>query len=235
MIPAGEAETDEMMRAGQNLVVKMGIQEAFEAGGLVGASVGSECGIHKAAPIVIHHGKVAQNLARRQYQRGAKLIGAKLQPQILCFAPANRTFRFARNRIETTARLIFVNAALEQVRQGARNLRLAEIGDNFGFGNRRGLLEPAGSDAVLDMGAGRGKGRKCAIQNVAALVREMQPAMSGRRDGTYGLNAILFALESDDTKSRAHARNFGNEQLGHGGTLSDLRRGFAGFWCDTMR
>src|SRR5213594_1642287 len=121
MIRASEAETYEMMRAGHDLVMKMGIQEAFEASNLVGAAAGSEGGIHKAAPIVIHHGKVAQNLSRRQSQSGTKLIGAKFQTQILCFASANRTLGFARNRKETAAGLVFVNPAPEQIGQGAGN------------------------------------------------------------------------------------------------------------------
>ena len=235
MIRASEAETYEMMRAGHDLVMKMGIQEAFEASNLVGAAAGSESGIHKAAPIVIHDGQVAQDLARRQTQSGAQLIGAKFQPQILCFASANRTLGFARNRIETAASLVFVNAAPEQIRQGARDLRLAEVGDNFGLGNRRGLLKTGSGHAVLNMGAGRGKRCKRAIQNIAAPMRETQPAMAARGDGADRLNAILFALEPDDAEGRAHARNFGDEQSAHVTTPAGLRRGFAGFWGDTMR
>jgi hypothetical protein len=29
------------------------------------------------------------------------------------------------------------------------------------------------------------------------------------------LNLLLFMLEANDTESRTHARNLGNEQLGH--------------------
>ena len=235
MIRASEAETYEMMRTGHDLVVKIGIQEAFEASNLVGAAAGSEGGIHKSAPIVVHHGKVTQNLARRQSQSGTKLIGAKFQTQILCFASANRTLGFAQNRKETAAGLVFVNPAPEQIGQGARDLRLAEVGDNFGLGNRGGLLKAGSGHAVFDMGAGRGKRRKRAIQNIAAPMRETQPAMAARGDGADRLNAILFALEPDDAEGRAHARNFGDEQSAHVTTPAGLRRGFAGFWGDTMR
>src|SRR5437773_1872831 len=144
MIRASEAETYEMMRTGHDLVVKIGIQEAFEASNLVGAAAGSEGGIHKSAPIVVHHGKVTQNLARRQSQSGTKLNGANVQAPTLCYASANRALGFVRNRNESAASLVLVDAAREQIGQGARNLRLAEVGDNFGLGNRGGLLK-AGS------------------------------------------------------------------------------------------
>jgi hypothetical protein len=49
------------------------------------------------------------------------------------------------------------------------------------------------------------------------------------------LNLFLLALQADNAKGRAHARNFGNEQFGHEATSSDLRRGFAGLWRDEMR
>ena len=235
MIRAREAEADEMMRAGHDLVVKVGIQEAFEARQAIRAAAGRKRGVHKAAPIVVHDGQVAQNFTRGQDKGGAKLIGAKFQPQILCFAAANRTFRFTRNCIETTACLVFVNAALEQIRQRARDFRFAEVSDEFRFGNRGGFLKTAGGDAVFDMGTGSGKRRESTIENVAALMREMQPAMSGRGNGADGFNFVLFALEADDAEGRAHARNFGDEQFAHGAMPADLRRGFAGFWRGEMR
>jgi len=80
LIRAREAEADEMMRARHELVVKVGIQEAFKPGSAVGAAIGSEGGVDEAAPIVVHHGKVAQDFTGRESQGGAKLVGTKFQP-----------------------------------------------------------------------------------------------------------------------------------------------------------
>src|SRR5712692_5899446 len=80
-----------------------------------------------------------------------------------------------------------------------------------------------------------GKGCEGAFKDVAAVMRKVHPAVCRGRHGADRLNFLLFALEADDAKGRAHARNFGNEQFGHEITPTDLRRGFASFWRDEMR
>src|SRR5229473_4260606 len=82
---------------------------------------------------------------------------------------------------------------------------------------------------------GSGKGRKGTFEDVAAMVREVLPAIGERGNRPDRLNFFLLALEADDAKGRAHTRDFGNEQFGHEATRTDLRRGFAGFWRDEMR
>ena len=82
---------------------------------------------------------------------------------------------------------------------------------------------------------GSGKGREGAFEDVAALVREVLPAIGERGHRPDRLNFFLLALQADDAKGRAHARNFGNEQFGHEAGPIDLCRGFAGFWRDETR
>ena len=82
---------------------------------------------------------------------------------------------------------------------------------------------------------GSGKGRKGTFEDVAAMVREVLPAIGERGNRPDRLNFFLLALEADDAKGRAHTRNFGNEQFGHEAGPTDLRRGFAGFWGDEVR
>ncbi len=76
---------------------------------------------------------------------------------------------------------------------------------------------------------GSGKGRKGTFEDVAAMVREVLPAIGERGNRPDRLNFFLLALEADDAKGRAHTRNLGNEQFGHEAGPTDLRRGFAGF------
>jgi hypothetical protein len=80
-----------------------------------------------------------------------------------------------------------------------------------------------------------GKGCQGAFEDVAAMVWEVLPAIGKCGHRPDRLNFFLLALQADDAKGRAHARNFGNEQFGHEATSSDLRRGFAGLWRDEMR
>ena len=82
---------------------------------------------------------------------------------------------------------------------------------------------------------GSGRGYEGAFKDVAALVREVFPAIGERGNRPERLNFFMFALQADDAKGRAHARIFGDEQFGHEATSPDLRRGFAGFWGDEMR
>ena len=63
-----------MMRAGHDFIVKIGIQEAFQAGQAVGAAVGGERGVHKIAPVVIDGGKIAEDFAGVPDNVTAKIV-----------------------------------------------------------------------------------------------------------------------------------------------------------------
>src|SRR5713226_10114898 len=79
------------------------------------------------------------------------------------------------------------------------------------------------------------KWRKGKVEDVAALRRKVYPAVCRGRQGPDRLNLCVFALEADDAKGRAHARDFRDEQFGHGVARGFLRRGFVRFACCEMR
>src|SRR6266403_2285037 len=60
-------------------------------------------------------------------------------------------------------------------------------------------------------------------------MRKVRPAVGERRHRADGLNLIVLALETDDAKCRAHARDFRDEKFSHGTTTGFFLRAFPGF------
>ena len=139
-----KAEPDEVMRTRHDLVVELRIQEAIEASGAIGAADRRERSFDEVAPVAVDNRKIAQGFSGRERERGAEFVGAKLQPEILRFATADRAFGFVRHREETTAFPIFVDGAVEEIRQGLCHLCFAEIRDGIRFGHGGRFLEAAG-------------------------------------------------------------------------------------------
>lgn len=117
-----EAEPDEMMRARHDLVMKMRIQEAFQAGGAIGPAAFGKSGIGEVAPVSVDDGKIAQDFAGWKGEGGAKFIGAKLEAKVLRLAAADGALGFVRIGIEAAAFLVFVNGTAEKIRQALRQL-----------------------------------------------------------------------------------------------------------------
>src|ERR1700693_3096574 len=128
-----KAEPDEVMRTRHDLVVELRIQEAIEASGAMGAAARRERGFDEVAPVAVDNRKIAQGFSGRERERGAEFVGAKFEPEILCLATTNRAFGCVRQREETTTFLIFVDGAVEEIRQGLRHLCFAEKRDGFSF------------------------------------------------------------------------------------------------------
>ena len=129
----GKAEPDEVMRTRHDLVMKLRIQEAIEASGAISTAARRERGFDEVAPVAVDNGKIAQGFPGRERERGTEFVGAKFQPEILCLATADRAFGFVRHGEETTTFLIFVDGAVEEIRQGLRHLCFAEKRDGFSF------------------------------------------------------------------------------------------------------
>ena len=140
----GKAEPDEVVRTRHDLVVELRIQEAIEASGAIGAADRRERSFDEVAPVAVDNRKIAQGSSGRERERGAEFVGAKLQPEILRFATADRALGFVRHREETTTFLVFVDGAVEEIRQGLRHLCFAEKRDGFGFAQCGRSLEAAG-------------------------------------------------------------------------------------------
>src|SRR5258708_30320802 len=224
-----------MMRAGQDLVVEERIQEALEARPAIRAAVRGQRGIHKIAPIAIDNGKIAEDFAGRQHETGAQFVRADLETKIPGFATADGAWGFGWRGVETAAFLVFVDLAAEELGQRGGELRASKIRNDFGLGYRGRFLAVACGGAVFDVRFRAGKWRQRKFQDVAALMRKIQPAVSSGRHGPDRVNLFVFALEADDAKGRAHARNFGNEKFGHEARPADLRRGLASFCDDETR
>ena len=139
-----KAEPDEVMRTGHDLVMESRIQEAIEATGAIGAAARRERGFDEVAPVAVDNRKIAQGFSGRERERGAEFVGAKLQPEILRLTTADRAFGFVRHREETTTLLIFVDGAVEEIRQGLRHFCFAEKRDGFGFAQCGRFLKAAG-------------------------------------------------------------------------------------------
>src|SRR5690242_10593325 len=62
-IPVGPGETypDKMMRTRHDLVMKLGIQETFEARGAIRSATGTKSGVRKIKPIAVDDGKISQD------------------------------------------------------------------------------------------------------------------------------------------------------------------------------
>src|SRR5260370_2499464 len=218
-----------------DLVVELRSQEAIEASGTIGDAAGRKRGFDEFAPVAVDNGKIAQGFTGRKREGSAKFVDAKFQPQILRFATADGAFGFVRHREKTAAFFIFVDGAIEKIRQGLRHLCFAEIRDGFRFRNCGRFLEAASRNAVFDVRFRSGKKGKGALEDVAAVKWKVWPAIGECRNGTDRLNVFLLALQPDDAECRAHARNFRDEQFGHGTAPSFFRRGFAGFVCAETR
>jgi len=87
---------------------------------------GFQLGFDEVAPVAVDNRKIAQGFSGRERERGAEFVGAKLQPEILRLTTADRAFGFVRHREETITLLIFVDGAVEEIRQGLRHFCFAE-------------------------------------------------------------------------------------------------------------
>ena len=224
-----------MMRAGHKFVVKVGIQEAFEARQAIRAAVRGQRDVHKIAPVVIDNGKIAEDFAGGEHEAGAQFVRANLEAKILRFATADGALRVRWHGVKAAAFFVFVDLAAKKFGQGAREFGAAKMGNDFGFGQRGRFLEGARGDAVFDVRFRARKRRESTFQDVAAPMRKAHPAVCRGRHGPDRVNLFVFALEADDAEGGAHACNLGNEQFGHEATPPELRRGFADFWRDEMR
>ena len=122
-----------MVRARHDLVVKVGIQEAFEARQPIRATVRRQRGVYKIAPVVIDGGKIAQDFAGGEHEAGAQLVGANLEAKILRFAAADGALGFRRHSVEAAAFLVFVDLAAKKFRQRAGEFRAAKKKNDFGL------------------------------------------------------------------------------------------------------
>ncbi len=218
-----------MVRAGHDFVVKVGIQEAFEARQAIRTAVRGQRGVHKIAPVVIDGGKIAENFAGGEHKAGSQFVRANFEAKILRFAAADGALGFRWHGVKAAAFFVFVDLAAKKLGQRVGEFRAAKKRNDFGLGQRGRFLEGARGDTVLNVRFRAGKGRERKFQDVAALMRKVYPAVCRGRHGPDRMNPVVFALEADDAEGRAHACDFGNEQLGQEALPTDLRRGFTGF------
>ena len=123
-----------MVRAGHDLVVKVGIQEAFEARQAIRAAVRGQRGVHKIAPVVIDDGKIAEDFAGGEQEAGAQFVRTQLESKILRFAAADGALGFRWHGEKAAAFFVFVDLATEKFGQRAGEFRAAKIGNDFGLG-----------------------------------------------------------------------------------------------------
>jgi len=121
-----EPQPYEMMRAGHDFVVKVGIQEAFEARQAIRAAVRGQRGVHKIAPIVIDGRQITEDLAGGQHEAAAQFVRVNLQAKILRFAAADGALGLRWHGVKAAAFFVFVDLAAKKLGQRAGEFRAAK-------------------------------------------------------------------------------------------------------------
>src|SRR5580658_9313334 len=226
MIGPSQSQPDEVVRAREDLVMELGVEEALEAADAIRALTLGQGGIDEVAPIAVDDGKIAQDLARRKNQSGAKFVCAKLEAKIFGLGSANGAHWFERHRMPPAAIPVFMECAAKKIGQRARDFRPTQKSDDLGFGNSRFLLKATRRDTIFYVRLGAAKRSEFALQHIAAMIGERQPTVGRRGNGTNGTNFAILAMQADDAEGRPHARDFRDKQLVHGMDFGFLRRSF---------
>jgi len=174
-----KAEPDEVMRTGHDLVMESRIQEAIEATGDWRAAR-RERGFDEVAPVAVDNRKIAQGFSGRERERARSSLAQS----------SSRRFCVSQPQIERLAScgiakrpLPFLFSWMGQSKRSARIAPFLLCGERAVSASRNVTISQSrGLNAIFDMRLAPGRARG-AFEDVAALVREVLPAIGERGTG----------------------------------------------------